>query len=271
MSGHVLVVGNEKGGAGKSTVAVHLAVALSRAGLSVAALDIDLRQRSFTRYFENRARWAAARGVSLPGPSIEVIISSARPDREGAADEDRARVVGMINRLRDTFDVVVVDAPGSDTTPSRAAHGAADTLITPLNDSFLDFDLLAEVDPISDAITRPSLYAEMVWEARKAKSQAEKRPIDWIVLRNRLSTLDARNKRRVGDALAALAGRVGFRIAPGLSERVIYREMFPSGLTLLDMNDAPENPLTMSQVAARQELRELVAALKLPCMEGRSF
>jgi len=271
MSGHVLVVGNEKGGAGKSTVAVHIAVALSRAGLSVAALDIDLRQRTFSRYFENRSRWAAARGVSLPGPTLEVVVSSARPDRQGAAEEDTARVVGMINRLKSQNDIVIVDAPGSDTIPSRAAHGAADTLVTPINDSFLDFDLLAEVDPLTNAIVKPSLYAEMVWNARKAKAQTEQRPIDWVVLRNRLSTLDAKNKRRVGEAMAKLAGRIGFRISPGLSERVIYREMFPSGLTLLDMTEDPDNPLTLSHVAAKQELRELIAALKIPGVETAAF
>ena len=65
---HVIVVGNEKGGAGKSTVAIHLAVALMRMGKTVGVIDLDLRQASLSRYLENRRRWADARGVTLPMP-----------------------------------------------------------------------------------------------------------------------------------------------------------------------------------------------------------
>jgi chromosome partitioning protein len=84
-------------------------------------------------------------------------------------------------------------------------------------------------------------------------------------MRNRLSPLDAKNKRRVGDALTALAQRIGFRVAPGLSERVIYREMFTAGLTLLDLSDeGAAASFTLSHVAARQELRDLILGLNLP-------
>ena len=67
---HVIVVGNQKGGAGKSTVAMHVIVALMRMGRRTGVLDLDVRQRSLTRYIENRARWIAARGAHLPSPQI---------------------------------------------------------------------------------------------------------------------------------------------------------------------------------------------------------
>jgi len=82
------------------------------------------------------------------------------------------------------------------------------------------------------------------------------------VLRNRLQHLEARNMRRVGAALDDLAKRVGFRVIPGLGERVIYRELFPKGLTLLDLGAIKE--VGLSHVAARQELREMVSGLQLP-------
>lgn len=267
--GHVIVVGNEKGGAGKSTVAVHLAVALARAGLSVAALDIDHRQKSFARYMENRARWAAKTGASLPTPQVQVLSPSPARSLDSAerAEEDRFRLV--LEDARTGADIVLIDAPGRDSWMSRLAHGAADTLVTPINDSFLDFDLLGQADPDSPKDIKPSIYSEMVWEARKQKSLKDRRAIDWVVLRNRMSSLDARNKRKVGAALGTLSKRLGFRIAPGLSERVIYRELFLNGLTTLDVSGETEGvAFSMGHVAARQELRELIDALRLPALGG---
>lgn len=265
--GHVIVVGNEKGGAGKSTVAVHLAVALSHAGLTVSAIDIDHRQKSFARYMENRTRWMAKAGAALPTPQVQVLTPSAARSLDSAerAEEDRFRMV--LEEARAAVDIVLIDAPGRDSWMSRLAHGAADTLVTPINDSFLDFDLLGQADPDKPKDIRPSIYSEMVWEARKQKSLKDRRAIDWVVLRNRMSSLDARNKRRVGDALGVLSKRLGFRIAPGLSERVIYRELFLSGLTTLDVSGETEGvAFSMGHVAARQELRELIDALRLPML-----
>lgn len=268
--GHIIVVGNEKGGAGKSTMAVHLAIAVARCGLSVGALDLDRRQRTFERYFENRQRWAKQNNAELPKPEFSFLTKAIAADRAGAEREEIHATQDLIALMASTHDVVIIDAPGADTPASRAAHGCADTLVTPLNDSFVDFDLLAEMDPVTGAIGKPSVYAEMVWEARKIKAATKRTPIDWVLVRNRLSPLDAKNKRRVGEALSSLAQRIGFRVAPGLSERVIYREMFSVGLTLLDLTDeGAEASFTMSHVAARQELREIVLALKLPMLAGK--
>ena len=266
---HVIVVGNEKGGAGKSTVAMHLVVALLRMGRVVGAIDLDVRQRSFSRYLSNRKRWCETYQADLPSPVEEIIEPSAERHLDRAEAEEAERFKDTLARLKGQCDFIVIDAPGSDTHYSRLAHASADTIITPVNDSFIDFDLLAEVDPDTFEVGRPSLYAEMVWDCRKRKAQREKKSIDWIVMRNRVSMLDARNKRRVGEGLKKLSERIGFRLAPGFAERVIYRELFPLGLTLLDLTeDGSTIPFTMSHVAARQELRDLLIMLKLPSLAG---
>lgn len=265
---HVIVVGNEKGGAGKSTVAMHLIVALLRMGRRVGAIDLDLRQRTLSRYVENRVQWCAQHGQSLPMPQIADVRGSIARNLDLAEAEEAALFAATVKRLGETCHFIVVDAPGADSFLSREAHAVADTLITPMNDSFVDFDLLGDIDPATHEVVRPSFYAELVWDSRKRKAMAARRPIDWVVMRNRMAAgrIDARNKVRMGDALHALSGRVGFRLAPGLSERVAFRELFPQGLTLLDV--AARDDLKMAHVAARQEVRDLMIVLKLPGLEG---
>jgi chromosome partitioning protein len=258
---HLLVIGNEKGGSGKSTTALHVAVALLGEGARVATLDLDARQGTLGRYVENRAAYARRKGLELPMPVHAAVPLSTLPDRAAAEADERARLEEVIGAV----DFVIVDTPGSDTHLSRLAHTWADTLLTPLNDSFIDLDLLARVDPDTLKIVRPSIYAEAVWKQRQLRAVQGGRPVDWVVMRNRLSSLAARNKRDMGTVLSALARRIGFRTAAGLSERVIYKELFLNGLTLLDLKRGSGGPsLTLSHVAARQEVRDLVAALNLP-------
>jgi len=262
---HVLVIGNEKGGSGKSTTALHIAVALLGEGARVATLDLDARQGTLGRYLENRAAYAKRKGVDLPMPVHAAVPLSTLPDRAAAEADEKARFEAALEQAIGAVDFVIVDTPGSDTHLSRLAHVAADTLLTPLNDSFIDLDLLARVDPDTLKILRPSIYAEAVWKQRQLRAVQGGRPVDWVVMRNRLSSIAARNKRDMASALSALAKRIGFRIAAGLSERVIYKELFLSGLTLLDLKRGSGGPsLTLSHVAARQEVRDLVAALNLP-------
>ncbi len=265
MPAHILALGNEKGGTGKTTTAIHLAVSLLKLGRRVSAIDLDSRQKSFTRYFENRADFIARSGHKLPMPEFRVIERSKLTDTREAAAEESSRLDAALAQARAESDFVVIDMPGSDTHLSRIGHQAADTLVTPMNDSFLDFDLLAKLDPESLEIKGPSLYSEFVWECRKRRVMKRAPAIDWVVVRNRVSNVDARNKRKVAGALDQLAARIGFRVAPGLSERVIFRELFPLGLTLFDLplSGVPV-ALTMSHVSARQEIRELLGTLNLP-------
>lgn len=261
---HIIVVGNEKGGAGKSTVSMHLATALARMGKKVGALDLDLRQRTFGRYVENRRKFLAGAGIDLPSPDFhelpEVDESTLAPG-ENVYDH---RLAAAVATLEPDSDFILIDCPGSHTRLSQVAHSLADTLVTPLNDSFVDFDLLAKIDGDGDKILGPSVYSEMVWSARQLRAQAGLKPIDWIVMRNRMGAQAMVNKEKMGRALDNLAKRIGFRVAPGFNERVVFRELFPRGLTLLDLKDVGVRQLNISNVAARNELREMVKAMQLP-------
>lgn len=249
---HLIVFANEKGGSGKSTSAVHVAVALAAAGRKVAAIDLDTRQRTLGRYLENREATMRRAGVELPMPLFETFDPA-----KGERVEDR------IAALREEADLVVVDTPGRDDPHALAAIQRADTLVTPINDSFIDLDLIGQVDAETYKVRKPSFYAELVWDARKVRAKTDGGTVDWVVLRNRLQHIEARNMRRVAAALGELSKRVGFRVIPGLSERVIFRELFPKGLTLLDLA-AIGSEAGIGHVAARQELREMVAGLSLP-------
>lgn len=261
---HIVVVGNEKGGSGKSTVSIHLSVALARMGHRVSALDLDLRQQSFAHYLSNRAAYARAHGLDLATPQLQdlpQVDREALPPGENPSDH---RLSTAMAAMAGKVDFVVIDCPGSHTRLSQFAHSLADTLVTPLNDSFVDFDLLARVDPETGKVLGPSVYAEMVWTARQLRAQAGLKPIDWVVLRNRMGAQQMHNKQKMSAALTNLSRRIGFRVVPGFTERVIFRELFPRGLTLLDLRDLGVGNLNISNVAARQELRDLVSALKLP-------
>jgi chromosome partitioning protein len=259
---HIIVVGNEKGGSGKSTTCMHVATALSRLGHRVGALDLDLRQRSFARYIENRRAFMARGGLTLATPHC-VDLPETAETAQGENPYD-ARLAAAVTALEPASDFIVIDCPGSHTRLSQVAHSLADTLISPLNDSFVDFDLLARIDAETGKVKGPSIYAEMVWQARQLRAQAGLKPIDWVVVRNRLGVQQMHNKKKVGAALEDLSRRIGFRVAPGFSERVIFRELFPRGLTLLDLRDTGIHELSLSNIAARQELRDLIAALALP-------
>ena len=261
---HVIVLGNAKGGSGKSTTAMHIVARLLAMGHSVGAIDLDGRQQTLGRYIENRQQLAQKRGVQLPLPALCVINPSTATDLQTACAEEQERLSQSLATL-EHCDFVVLDCPGADTFLTRIGHAVADTLVTPLNDSFIDLDLLARVDPDSYKITKPSWYSEMVWEMRKRRYLQDKKRTDWVVIRNRLLHTDTRNKRHMQGVLDKLGPRIGFRHAPGLSDRVIFRELFLRGLTLSDLrlkNLGVE--LTMSHITAHQELRDLVASLGLP-------
>jgi chromosome partitioning protein len=257
----VIVVGNEKGGAGKSTIAIHTATALLHGQAKIVVLDLDVRQQSTAHFFANRRAWLDANGVTAPMPMPSTLSADLATAPE---DEAMARFKDAFAAARDEADFVLIDTPGSDTAISRAAHGLADLIVTPMNDSFVDFDMLGVVDPVTLELKRHSLYSETVWNSRKARAIADRKQIDWVVLRNRLAPTEARNRKRLDERVEALSRKVGFRIGPGLRDRVIYRELFPFGLTVADLSPTIR-PVAMSlqHVAARQELRALMSALGL--------
>lgn len=255
---HTIVLGNEKGGTGKSTTAMHLVVALLRLNYRVAAIDLDGRQGTLSRYLENRARFTEKVGKPLPLPRFRRIQPSEEADQATAEAEESSALEQALSDLTDC-DVMVIDTPGSDSHLMRLGHRCADTLITPVNDSLLDVDVIAEIDIERREVLAPSGYSHLVWEQNNLRVVEGRTPIDWVVLRNRLSSLDAHNKRDVAQLLRQLSQRIGFRLATGFGERVVYRQLFPIGLTLLDLPfDSVEVSATHSHEAGRREIHDLL-------------
>ena len=269
-SAHVVVLGNEKGGSGKSTTALHIAVALLKAGQRVATIDLDSRQQSFTRYIENRRAWAERVRIDLELPTHFCVPRAELNSLEASEATEFSSFITAISTVEQSHDVIVIDTPGADTYLMRLAHSMADTLVTPLNDSFVDFDVLGTLDQTNFTVTGESHYAKMVREARRQRRLVDGKLIDWIVVRNRLSALGSRNKRLVGDGIAELAKRMGFRSIDGFAERVVYREFFPRGLTALDELDEQTLGVrpNMSHLTAREEVVGLLNALHLPLSEN---
>lgn len=262
--GHIVVLGNAKGGSGKSTTAMHLITRLLAMQKRVGALDLDGQQQTLGRYMENRALFRERRQIDLAMPELRTVVEHRRGDRQAAEQDIYRQVCTALEALTASCDVVVVDCPGSDNFVARIGHNFADTLLTPMNDSFVDIDLVARVDPETFAVVRPSWYSEMVWELRKRRFLQDRHTVDWLIMRNRLSHTDARNKRNVGQVLHKLAPRFGYRLAAGFGERVIFRELFLKGLTLSDLRQHKTGvTVTMTHIAAHQEIKALVHSLRL--------
>ncbi|MDR0968738.1 MAG: division plane positioning ATPase MipZ [Holosporaceae bacterium] len=257
MKPYVIVFGNEKGGTGKSTIAMHIAIYLLQEGFKVGTIDVDARQGTLTRYVERRKN----AGEDVKTPEHVAVFRSEDRDADKAKSADAESFKNATQRLSDC-DFIIVDTPGNDTYLSQFAHSYADTLVTPLNDSFVDLDVLVKIGD-NMKILGPSIYAETVWNQRKERAKRGEKPIDWIVVRNRLTTLYTKNRKDVNVVLEALAKRIGFRLGSGFCERVVFKELFLSGLTLLDLEKSGVQ-MNISHISARQELRDLISFMKLP-------
>ena len=268
-SAHVVVLGSEKGGTGKSTMAAHIAVALLKAGQRVATIDLDCRQQSFTHYINNRAAWADRTGRNLELPTHCCIKLGETMQIAENENSEFLQFLGAVSEVERTFDFIVIDTPGTDSYLMRLAHSVADTLVTPINDSFLDFDVLGTVDPATHAVIGESHYAKIVQDARRKRRQLDGATTDWIVVRNRLSMLGSDNEPLVAEGLKELSSRLGFRPVDGFAERVVFREFFPRGLTALD--DIDEAMIGVrpdpGDITAREEVMNLLRQLKLPIDE----
>jgi chromosome partitioning protein len=265
---HIIVLGNEKGGSGKSTTAMHVAIGLLRLGYRVGSIDLDARQGTFSHYMANRFEYSIHHHLSLPIP-LHFPIERSKADTVLAQEEQDRNFLNMaLDELMAQTDFIVIDTPGSDTYLGQLAHSHADILITPMNDSYVDLDVLARINPETKEIKSASIYTRMVLEQREIRKQRDGGDIDWIVMRNRLSSLDARNKREVGELLTILSEKFGFRQATGLGERVIFRELFLKGMTLLDLKEDPDHQMTLSALSARQEIRELLRCIAPEKIKG---
>lgn len=266
---HVIVCGNEKGGSGKSTTAMHTAIGLLRLGFRVATIDLDTRQQSLTRFNQYRRRWMESAGVMIEAPAHYSLQHEAAILYEISTDETSGSFERVLGGWRGLYDFIVIDTPGSFTMLSTAAHRQADTLVTPVNDSFMDFDVLANINPETFEIEALAQYASSVRDARRIRQANGDGILDWIVVRNRMASISSRNERRVDECMRELSMRLGFRIADGIAERVVYRESFFKGLTALDETENYNGgmPISMSHLTARSEVRSLINVMRLPIDE----
>ena len=261
---HVIVVGNEKGGAGKTTLSMHLICGFLDRGLIVSSIDVDCRQHSLTRYLQNRQAYKDSHnegGILMPKHFL--LKNSEEGAIESRESFEKTSFEAILDNAKQNADIVVIDTPGSHTFLSSLAHSYADTIITPINDSFVDLDVMAKVDEHGKVIS-PSIYSQSIWEQKMSRAKRDQGEINWIIIRNRLSHIDARNKLRMKDVLDRLSNRLGFRVASGFNERVIYRELFLHGLTLLDIKPGIANiTISLSHIAAKQELNNLLRSINL--------
>jgi chromosome partitioning protein len=243
---------------------MHLAVALLKLGQRVGTIDLDSNQRGLTRYIENRRIWANYRGIELELPLHRFVRSA-----EGAKPQDHeanelAAFEEAVSNVKDAVGFLVIDTPSTDTYLMRLAHLVADTLLTPVNDSFLDLTTLAAIDPVTHEVTGSGHYAELVRQVRRRRRGFDQGRADWIIIRNRPA-----RRRLVYHCCAELATRLGFRDVQGCAERIVYRQLFPAGLTTLDTLDKATlgaRPSRSHQLA-QQEMRNLIGFLNLPISE----
>ena len=265
-SAHVIVLGNEKGGSGKSTTAFHLAIYLLYQGYNVATIDVDSRQQTLTKYVKNRLKWAKLKGLNLPHPTHHH-LPIARGDSIRANQKiEFEQFRNSVMETEQNADFLLIDTPGFDTHLTRLAHSLADTLVTPLNDSLIDLDVMASIDPTTCEPLELGHYARLVQRARKERMVIDGRSIDWVLVRNRISMLSSRNMRLVQTGMERTALRLGCRVADGIAERVIFRSLFPVGMTVFDPLDKEllGNSPTMSHMSVRNEYRQLAETLNLP-------
>lgn len=245
---HVIVFANEKGGVGKSTLAFHNAIELSSRGFKVAAIDLDRRQQSLDRAIVNRETTARCLGKELPTPRHAVLNQSSGP-----------LLLQEIARIGSDCDFVIVDVPGSDSPLARYAIALADTLVTPINASHFDLDLLGRFDPVRGNLREPGPFAACVRDINAERARRGRPLAAWMVVKNRVRNSELCQQARVDKALAQLAPVMGFEVGEGLSERVVYRELLPFGLIAQDLKRIPE--LGRQKRQASREVAEVVEHL----------
>lgn len=255
----IILVGNEKGGAGKTTIAIHLTISLLYLGFKVANIDLDIRQSSLTKYLQNREAFTKNSKTKIPSPKLCKLEESKRVIQNEADIDHQNNLQHIIAQEKNKHDFIVIDTPGVNNPLSTLAHSFADIVITPINPSFLDVSALAEVSSDDLGIIKPGIYSQMVWEQKINKAKRDGKPINWIIVQNRVHSLDSNNQRNIEKVIRALSARMGCKIAPGFGERVIFKELFLKGLTLLDLRSKKADlALTTSHLAAKQELINLL-------------
>ena len=248
---HIVVIGNEKGGTGKSTLAMHLAVKLLMENFKVAVIDLDGRQGSLSKYVTNRRNFCAQHKIHLPVPAHYVFEPVVK-------EHNKTEIEDLIKDLAIHFDAIIIDTPGTRNYLFELAHKFPHTLVTPISDSLVDLSAIADINPATGEILTSGHYAEFVWETKKKLAAQDLPYLNWVVCGNKISPIRSKNKDIVFAKLENLSKLYGFRFSSGLKDRVIYKELFLDGLTVLDLSN-PElhRRMTISHLAAKMELNNL--------------
>lgn len=252
---HIITISNEKGGTGKSTISMHLAIKLMQEGFSVATFDLDGRQGSLSKYIENRHKYCENHNLILPTPTN---IRVTPEDNYYLIPQAREKLAKQIYEAATQYDALILDTPGTKNYLFEEAHKFCDTVITPISDSLMDLNVLADIDFESDKVRQPGHYANFIWDTKKYLAARGKSYLNWIVIGNKLSTYNSKNKANVFSYLEKIAKLYGFRFSHGLRDRVIYKELFLEGLTVLDMQEESlKMKMTISHLAAKREIKAL--------------
>jgi len=252
---HVIVISNEKGGTGKSTISLHLAVKLLQEGFNVATIDLDGRQGTLSKYIQNRKNFCLKNNIKLPYPQHYKFSPT---EDYSHIPEHIACIEMQINALLPLFDAIIIDTPGNKNYLFELGHKFADTLITPISDSLIDLNSISEIDYDSGKAGKPGCYANYIWDIKKHLASQGKNYLNWILVGNKISSLKSKNKNLVFEYLQQLAKLYGFRFCEGFKDRVIYKELFLDGLTVLDMqHEQLKLRMSISHIAAKQEIRRL--------------
>lgn len=257
LDAHVIAIANEKGGVGKSTMAFQIAIALANRGQRVVAIDCDPNQRSLERALLNRSASARQLRADFPTPRHCVL-----------RQPTGAQLFQEIQRLDRDADVIVIDTAGADSPILRRAIAVADTLVTPINGSFVDIDMLAQIDPQRGTMRRKGHFAQLVCTIREARERRGMDRLDWVVVKNRVRLAEARQQDMVDATLARLAKRLDFRLLSPLRERVAFRQLALYGLTHADMKRIEDAPVRDGR--AHREVQQMIAELDLPAQVSRA-
>lgn len=261
----IIVVGNQKGGSGKTTIAFHLIAGLMRSGYSVGSVDLDGGQLTLSSILRNRQAFRDSRDINLDLPEHHFLSDDLHQAQYRNVREAESWLENIIPDMCARHDVIVIDTPGHDTPLNMLAHACGDILLTTLNDSFVDLDVILEVSPATLRPVGLSHYGRMIRKAASEREAASLSPARWLVLQNRVGLLRTNNRKMVEEVLSEASRLYDFELLGGLSERVVFRELFTFGLTVYDLERLPGfADRTRSQVHAEAELDALVEAICRP-------
>jgi chromosome partitioning protein len=246
---------------------MHIIVALLKAGKRVASFDLDSNQLTLSRYISNRGDWAREQKLRLELPDHTPITEEPLYGRGPSDPATLKQFISQFKRItrKSSHDFIIIDTPGGAQHLSLVAHGMADTLITPINDSLIDLDVLVAIEPMGRE-PRPSTYAAAVLRALQTRRKVCGLATDWVVVRNRLELVPSRNHGRITQVLHVIQDRLGFRTAGGLLERPVYRELFAAGLTAFDdVAGLTKGGEPGDELLARREVEDLIRDIGLIC------